>query len=420
MRRDDPAGRLPPGRLSGRAALRTAVWQRLAAREDELVALCQQLVRIPSVNGVHFEQGVVDAVAAALRVLGLAPEMPTFEPGRPNVVATLGTGRAGLLFLAHSDTVAVGESSHWTVDPFGGEVRAGRLYSRGACDNKAGLAVAVVLLGILHEFEAELNGRVLLACIPDEESGATGRLGIMPLLEAGLLSATQAIYTYPGLDVLAIGHRGLLRLRARAIGEAAHTGGDEWERGERGANAVTAMARLLLAVEQWQPPFQPSPAFPNRRPVITPGTLIRGGRMESMVPPDCEAMIDMRLLPGQESQTLIEEVRAMADAIARERPRVHFEIETPVDLPAAFIPAETPIVQRLAHWAEALTGRRPAIAGVGPANEGYLLIQAGIPTVCGFGPPGGNAHAADEYVEVAGLLLAAKIYAAAALDLLME
>ncbi|HBY97799.1 MAG TPA: hypothetical protein DEP84_28305, partial [Chloroflexi bacterium] len=174
MRRDALVGRRPPGRRPGRAALRTAVWQRLAAREDELVALCQQLVRIPSVNGVHFEQGVVDAVAAALRVLGLAPEMPTFEPGRPNVVATLGTGREGLLFLAHSDTVAVGEPAHWSVDPFGGEIRNGRLYGRGACDNKAGLAVAVVLLGVLREFETELSGRVLLACVPDEESGATG------------------------------------------------------------------------------------------------------------------------------------------------------------------------------------------------------------------------------------------------------
>lgn len=401
-----------------RASLRAAVWERLAARQDELIALCQRLVGVPSVNGEHLEAGVAEAVAAALTARGLAPEMPSFEPGRPNVVATLGAGREGLLFLAHSDTVAVGDPAPWTVDPFGGEIRSGRLYGRGACDNKAGLAVAVVLLGVLREFEAELNGQVLLACVPDEESGATGRLGVIPLLEAGLLPATQAIYTYPGLDVLAIGHRGLLRLRVRATGEAAHTGGDEWERGERGANAVTAMARLLLAVEQWQPPFQPSPAFPGRRPVITPGTLIRGGRMESMVPPDCEALIDMRLLPGQESRTLVEEVRAMADAVAGERPRVHFEIETLVDLPAAFIPAETPIVQRLAHWTKALTGRRPAIAGVGPANEGYLLIRAGIPTVCGFGPPGGNAHAADEYVEVAGLLLAAKIYAAAALDLL--
>lgn len=403
-----------------RASLRAAVWEGLEARADELLALCQALVRIPSVNGVHFEQGVAEAVAAALTARGLAAEMPTFEPSRPNVVATLGAGREGLLFLAHSDTVAVGEPAHWSVDPFGGEIRDGRLFGRGACDNKAGLAVAVVLLGVLRELETELSGRVLLACVPDEESGATGRLGVIPLLEAGLLPATQAVYTYPGLDVLAIGHRGLLRLRLRATGEAAHTGGDEWERGERGANAVTAMADLLLALEQWQPSFEPSPAFPHRRPVITPGTLIRGGRMESMVPPDCEALIDMRLLPGQASQTLVDEARAMADAVARERPRVRFEIETLVDLPAAFIPAETPVVQRLAHWTEALTGQRPTIAGVGPANEGYLLIRAGIPTVCGFGPPGGNAHAADEYVEVSGLLLAAKIYAAAALDLLVE
>jgi acetylornithine deacetylase/succinyl-diaminopimelate desuccinylase-like protein len=83
------------------------------------------------------------------------------------------------------------------------------------------------------------------------------------------------------------------------------------------------------------------------------------------------------------------------------------------------IPRETPIVQALAHWTATLAGQTPMMVGAGPANEGYLMIQAGIPTVCGFGPPGGNAHAADEYVELSGLLLAAKIYAAAIIDLLL-
>lgn len=400
-----------------RAAMREAIWKRLEAHEDKMVALCRELVRIPSVNGVHPEAAVARAIGNALEERGLAVQMPEFAPERPCVVTGLGEGREGLLLVGHMDTVAVGDPDQWTVDPFAAEVRDGRIYGRGACDNKAGIAVAVTLLGVLREFQPELGGRVLLACFPDEESGATGRIGARPLLAAGALPATSAIYTYPGLDLIATGHRGLLRVRIRVTGQAAHTGGEEWERGERGANAVTGLARLLLALEAWEPAFEPHPAFPGRRPVITPGTLMRGGQMESMVPATSEALVDIRLLPGQASEDLLDQIRRMADEIERERPRLRFEIEPIIDLPAVAIPAETPIVQALARWTEALTGRRPRVGGVGPANEGYLLIQAGIPTICGFGPPGDNAHAADEYVEVEGLLLAAKIYAAAALDL---
>ena len=112
------------------------------------------------------------------------------------------------------------------------------------------------------------------------------------------------------------------------------------------------------------------------------------------------------------------EMQRLAQEVEARRPGIRFEWQKLIDLPAVSIPADTPIVRALGHWTQELTGQQPLVAGAGPANEGYLLIGAGIPTVCGFGPPGGNAHATDEYVEVAGLLKTAKIYAAAALDLL--
>jgi acetylornithine deacetylase/succinyl-diaminopimelate desuccinylase-like protein len=404
---------------AGSLDLRAAIWQRLEEQEADLIALCQQLVRVPSVNGVHPEEAIAQAIGQALAARGLVPETPLYEPGRPNVVAGLGQGEEALLFVGHMDTVPAGDPEDWLFDPFAAEIHNGRLYGRGACDNKAGIAIAITLLGILKEWEGSLNGRVLLCCVPDEETGATGRIGIKPLLRDGYLNASQAIYAYPGLDLLSIGHRGLLRVRVQAKGEATHSGGDAWEFGQAGANAVTALAELLLTLEQWQPSYEPHPAFPGRRTVITPGTLIRGGEMESMVPAQAEAMIDSRLLPGQHGDALLTEMQRLAQQVEQRRPGIRFEWAKLIDLPAVSIPADTPVVTSLARWTEMLTGQRPVVAGAGPANEGYLLIGAGIPTVCGFGPPGGNAHAADEYVEVAGLLQTAKIYAAAALDLLL-
>ena len=403
---------------TSRRTLRAAVWQRLEDKESELIALCQHLVRIPSVNGVHPEEAVAQAISAALTAYGLAPEMPLYEPGRPNVVAGIGQGDEALLFVGHMDTVPAGDPGAWRHDPFAATIGDGRLYGRGACDNKAGIAIAITLLGVLQEWEQALNGRVMLCCVPDEETGATGRIGIKPLLRDGYLKASQAIYAYPGLDQLCIGHRGLLRVRATAKGEATHSGGDAWEFGHAGANAVTALAELMLLLEQWRPSFEAHPAFPGRRPVVTPGTLVSGGEMESMVPAHAEAMIDTRMLPGQDGDTLLAEMQRLAQEVEARRPGIRFEWQKLIDLPAVSIPADTPIVRALGHWTQELTGQQPLVAGAGPANEGYLLIGAGIPTVCGFGPPGGNAHAADEYVEVAGLLKTAKIYAAAALDLL--
>lgn len=400
------------------SALREQIWRRLATREPDIVSLCRRLVRTPSVNGEHPEEAVADEVAAALRDVGVAPEMPAFADGRPCVVASVGHGDRGMLFVGHMDTVAVGDAENWSYDPFSAEIVGGRLYGRGACDNKAGIAIAVQVLGVLHKFEEQLTGRVVLACVPDEETGATGRLGITPLLEAGYLDADAALYTYPNLDNISIGHRGLLRVRVEAYGEATHTGGDAWESGEQGVNAVTGMADLLLALESWQPAFEPHRAFPGRRPVVTPGTLISGGHSESMVPDRCEVLVDLRLLPRQASNSLIREMRHIADEVAGRRPGLSFDLTPIVDLPAVAISREHSLVKSLAHWTEEMTGERPTMAGTGPANEGYLLIRAGIPTICGFGPPGGNAHATDEYVEVDGLLTTSKIYAAATLDLL--
>lgn len=410
---------LEMGPDSHRAQLRAEVWKRLEAQQEALVDLCQALIRTPSVNGVHLEAEVAGIVEAALKERGIDVQMPEYATGRPNVLATVGGGDPGLLLVGHLDTVPAGAVNSWTHDPFAATIDGGRIFGRGACDNKAGIAIGVVLLGVFQTIEAELQGCLTLCCVPDEESGATGRLGIKPLLRDGYLWARQAIYTYPGLDLLCIGHRGLLRVKIEASGEATHTGGEAWEFGEAGANAVTAMAELLLALEEWQPAFEKHAAFPGRRPVVTPGTRFAGGDIESMVPAHAQAMVDVRLLPGQHSDALLVEMQQMGRAVASERPGVQFTWHKTIDLPAVSIAADHPVVVRLAHWTEKLAGRRPQIAGAGPANEGYLLIGAGIPTVCGFGPPGGNAHAADEFVEIDGLLQTAKIYAAAALDLLL-
>jgi acetylornithine deacetylase/succinyl-diaminopimelate desuccinylase-like protein len=246
--------------------------------------------------------------------------------------------------------------------------------------------------------------------VVDEESGASSTLGVRHLLDAGRLSAKGAIYTYAS-DIVCVGHRGLLRLIVRVAGQAIHSGSREWSRGEGGANASTGLAAILLGLERLRLDAPPHPAFDGLGCTITPGTLVRGGEFESMVPAHAEALIDVRLTPGQDIDGAVGAIRQVIDTEIARRPGLRASLEVKNRLPGAAIPMDHPLALIAQKYAEAITGRAWPIAGAGPANEGYMLIGAGIPTLCGFGPEGGSAHAPDEWVSVDSLPQTAAMYA---------
>ena len=106
------------------------------------------------------------------------------------------------------------------------------------------------------------------------------------------------------------------------------------------------------------------------------------------------------------------------DAELLRRPGLSISVTVKNQLPGAAIAAEHRLAQTALRHAQAFTGRRWPVAGAGPANEGYMLIEAGIPTLCGFGPAGDNAHVPDEWVEVDSLARTAAMYAAIIRDYL--
>jgi acetylornithine deacetylase/succinyl-diaminopimelate desuccinylase-like protein len=122
-----------------------------------------------------------------------------------------------------------------------------------------------------------------------------------------------------------------------------------------------------------------------------------------MVPAQAEAMVDVRLMPGQDPDQVIMLVREAIAAEEAQRPGLHIDIEVKNNLPSAAIPADHRLVKLAVDYTRLLTGKAWPVAGAGPANEGYMLIQAGIPTLCGFGPTGGGAHAPDEWIELESL-----------------
>ena len=399
----------------------TASRQRL----PDVISFLQDLVRIPSVNGRQSEAEVAQRVALEARRLGLQVSLPASictlsanSPDRPNVLVEWGTGSAGFVLVGHLDTVSEGSPAAWVHPPFAAQIENGQMFGRGTADNKAGIACGLYTLAMLRDEQAldPRQVRLMLAGVVDEESGASSKLGMRYLLDQGLLqSARGAIYTYAS-DIVCVGHRGLLRFVLRAAGQAVHSGSPQWNRGLGGVNAVTGLSELLIRLEKLRLPAPSHPAFKGLSCKLTPGTIFRGGEFESMVPAAAEAMVDVRLMPNQPAEDVISAVQAIIQLVEQHRPGLKITLEVKNNLPGVALPVDHPLVQTAQRWTKAVTGRKWRAEGAGPANEGYMLIQTGIPTLVGFGPTGGNAHAPDEWVEIESLVSTMAMYAGIIID----
>jgi acetylornithine deacetylase/succinyl-diaminopimelate desuccinylase-like protein len=379
--------------------------------EPAVISFLQDLVRIPSVNGRDSEAAVARRIAAEANRLGLTSEFIAADPDRPNVLVSWGQGPRSFALIGHMDTVAAGDEGQWSVPPFAAAIRDGRMIGRGTADNKAGIACGLYTLALIrdHNLLDPANVKLILAGVVDEESGASSNLGVRTLLDRGPLQVDGAIYTYAS-DIICIGHRGLLRLQLTTRGRAIHTGSPTWSRKEEGVNAVTGLAAILLALENLTLPAPDHPAFADLSCTLTPGTLFSGGEFESMVPAVAEALVDIRLMPGQPADAVINAVQQVIDAEIGRRPGLTVSIKIKNNLPAAVIPIDHPLVTIAQAQTKRCTDQPWPVAAAGPANEGYMLIEAGVPTLSGFGPTGGNAHAPDEWVETASLSTTIAMY----------
>ena len=387
--------------------------------EGSVVTLIQDLVRIPSVNGRDFETPVARRVRQEAEDHGLSAKLLGTDENRQNVLVEIGGGKNGFAFIGHMDTVAEGDRDIWDHNPFGGVLSDGKIYGRGTADNKAGIACALFALVLLrdHDLIRQDQMRFVLAGVVDEESGASSPLGVRYLLDEGYLDVNAAIYTYAS-DVICIGHRGLLRLRIHTMGEAVHSGSGAWDRGEEGVNAVTGLAAILLRLEELNLEASYHPAFPGLGAKITPGTVISGGDWEGMVPAWAEAIVDIRLMPEQLTNEVLTIIEAIIEDEIALRPGLSVEIEEKTRLPGVAIPEDHNLVNIAKRYTFEVTGNAWKAVGAGPANEGYMLIEAGIPTLCGFGPTGGNAHAVNEWVTVSSLAPTIAMFAGIAQEFL--
>jgi succinyl-diaminopimelate desuccinylase len=382
---------------------------------EELVRLTRELVRIDSVirpETGNTERRVVEYLRAWIRrELGLEPLLEEVEAGRQNLSLTLDSGRPGpcLLLEGHTDVVSEGDHSRWSVDPFGGELKDGRIYGRGACDMKAGLAVNLVVAKALQR--AGFSGRLSLALVCDEENMM---IGIKDFIRRGHADDVDAaLVSEPEGNQLCLSMKGALRAVVRVHGRMAHGAMPRM-----GINPNTRLARVILAFEEYErreiercgeDEFlgYPSVTFTviQSPPAGEPAQL-------NVMPGQAMAYLDIRTTLCQDHATVRRELQGIIEELARGDPDFKAQIEFFEDRPVVSIEREEPIVVTAAQAYRDVTGREPRYNGVPGATDGtFLRAWKGVPCLVNGPGPRHLPHQVDEYVEVEELWEAARVYA---------
>jgi len=343
--------------------------------------------------------------------LGLWHRRQTVHPGRDNLIARLDgevspeQGGGLLLFAVHQDTVPVGGM---TVKPWTPTVRDGRLYGRGACDVKGGMAAMLAAVSRLAQGRPAGMPTIVMACTVNEEYGFTGAAALRDLLE----SPTRLLPRKPDAAVVAeptdlqvvVAHKGVVRWRCHTLGHAGHSA-----QPEAGENAIYRMARVLQALEQYHSEVL---GGLGSHPLCGQATLsvgtIRGGVSVNTIPDRCTIEIDRRLWPDENPD---EAYRHLIDRLARNAD-LGFPIEHDppyMQGPALSDDANGPLARRLAEVVQEVVGDG-RLVGASYATDAAFLAAAGIPTVV-FGPGSvEQAHTKDEWLALDQLEQAAEVF----------
>ncbi|MEQ8654102.1 MAG: acetylornithine deacetylase/succinyl-diaminopimelate desuccinylase family protein [Kiloniellales bacterium] len=412
---------------------------RIEGKREDLVGLTQDLIRIPTVNPPG------DAYVPCAEFIGERLRKRGFEvlyirgegtPGdsaaypRTNVIARIEGKRPGpcVHFNSHIDVVATGEG--WTQDPFAGTVKDGKVYGRGACDMKGGLAASIIALEALLEMGFDWPGALEISGTVDEETGGYG--GVAYLAKQGYFSkprVDQVIIPEPlNPDRICLGHRGVWWAEIETFGHIAH--------GSMPFLGDCAVRHMGAVMERFERDLYP--ALANKRtsmPVVPEGAKqstmninsIHGGLGDSfeglpsaLVPDSCRMVIDRRYLIEESYDEVKGEVVEILEGLKRERPKFDYALKELWTVGPTMTERNAPVVQAVAAAIEGVLGK-PAdyVVSPGTYDQKHVARIGHLHDCIAYGPGILDlAHQPDEFVGIDDMVASAKVMAAAAITLL--
>jgi succinyl-diaminopimelate desuccinylase len=412
----------------------------LEAHTDDLVALTQDLIRFPTINPPG------DAYAPCAAYIGARLERLGFDvsyvrgegaPGdsdrypRVNIIARRDGKAPGptVHFNSHIDVVEPGHG--WTFDPFAGTVQDGRVYGRGACDMKGGLAASILAVEALIRATDGYVGALEVSGTVDEESGGYG--GVAYLAERGWFSepkVNHVIIPEPlNVDRVCLGHRGVWWAEVETFGRIAH-GSMPF----LGDCAVRHMGAFVNRLEQ--DVFPKLDAFETRMPVVPPearrSTLninsVHGGQPEPQggglpspcVPDSARLILDRRFLIEESLDDVKAQVRLVLDDLFEQRKGFRYALRDLFEVAPIMIDPATPVAAQTARAIETVLGKRAQfVCSPGTYDQKHIDRIGKLKNCIAYGPGILDlAHQPDEYVGIDDMVASAKVMARAAWALL--
>jgi succinyl-diaminopimelate desuccinylase len=419
-----------------------ALLAEIARRRDDLITLTQDLIRIPTLNppGQNYRQictfigermGPQGWEVELIHAKGTPGDCPDFP--RWNVICRHKGTRPGdcVHFNSHHDVVEVGHG--WTKDPFGGEIENGRIYGRGACDMKGGLATSIIAAEAFVALYPDHAGTIEISATADEESGGYG--GVAYLAENGYFDPDRVqhvIIPEPlNKDRICLGHRGVWWAEIETKGRIAH-GSMPF----LGDSAIRHMGAILEEMERHLYPLLAGKR--TAMPVVPEGakqsTLninsIHGGEAEQpsdftglpapCVADRCRIIIDRRFLAEESLTDVKAEVSRMLDTIKKERPNFEYEIRDLHEVIPTMTDKDAPVVKSTAAAIEKVLGTQPSyVVSPGTYDQKHIDRIGKLKNCIAYGPGILDlAHQPDEWIGINDMIDSAGVMALTIKELL--
>lgn len=409
--------------------LGTRMMEAIEKRRTDLNKLCIELIQAKGENPPGDVSEAAQVVENFLAEEGISYQ--TFEPekGHKSVLATVGRGKPSLILCGHIDVVPAGDINKWTVDPYKGEKKRGKLYGRGSTDMKGGVTAMLMALTVAKEHENDLTGKTTVVIVPDEE--AQGPAGVQWLLKNKKLQSDMCIVTEPTsyLDEkysIVAGERGTFWFKITALGKPAH--GSTPALGQNAIEMLTRLLPRLKAIEKEavKTPKDAETLIRNgekelaevaRKQGIPANSLaktlthytvnlgkISGGTKTNVVPEKCEAEVDIRVPAGGHPDGVEEFVRCLLSE--------NLEYEVINKTMPSYTPADHPLIRAIQEGARKVLGYRPVATHMAATTDAHYFRELlGVPAAT-FGPGYLDlAHAYDEFIHLKDIENAAKVYA---------
>ncbi|MGI5963754.1 MAG: M20 family metallopeptidase [Lawsonibacter sp.] len=359
----------------------------------------KELVSYPTVNGQ--EESLAEYIANTLKPYGFAVQIQPIAPGRSNVVAEYGQSENKVVFTGHLDVVPPGDG--WKIqDPFALTEENGRLYGRGACDMKGGIA-SMMASAIQMVEQGEIQScQLRLVFVVDEEVDGLGTQYYVA--HEAPTDKTIVVIGEPTMLEACIAHRGVTRFKVVIHGRQCHSGLPH-----EGINAITQMAKFLLEVDRFDRERQSMDCGILPPPNMT-ATLLHSGVKENAVPGVSEVVLDCRTVPGETVESLRESILNILHNLFDGTP-VTYEVTDFINVTPSSTEEDGRVCTIMKDAFQAAFGQDMVVTYFKGCCDMSYFYKAGYTQTLLCGPGSmDQAHIVDEYIEIDQLHKAVDLY----------